>query len=155
MKDLLDWRSPGDHSLNQLFACKLIQPYIPDRPANMGPPFEWTFPEVDHEDIMYRLVTASLGLPYGRCKEAKLELMLSLEYSPCIDLFTPSIARVREKAPAPTLEERVRTSRIHGHQYVTMCTARNTADYGCSLLEAAFVQRGLHPSWRSLGFGSS
>ncbi|TFB04639.1 hypothetical protein CCMA1212_004132 [Trichoderma ghanense] len=127
--------------LDTLFLRFLLGPYVPDRPAGLDYPSGWSLPEVNHHDIVYKLVTSALGLPLDACRNAHLEVMLSLQHPPCIGLFKPSVSQACHR-PLPSLDERMRTSHIHGHQYATLCTARDHFETGCSLLETAFVKVG-------------
>ncbi|QKD50444.1 uncharacterized protein FOBCDRAFT_257831 [Fusarium oxysporum Fo47] len=127
-----------DYLVEDMFLGFLLGPYVPDRPAGLCHPSDWSFPEVNHHDVVYRLVTSALNLPLDACRNAHLEVMLSLEDPPCIGLFKPSVSEACQR-PIPSLDERVRTSHIHGHQYATLCTVRDRITRGCSLFETAFV----------------
>lgn len=134
-------RATESTSDDDKFVGCLLGPHVPDRPAGRCYHSDWSLPEIRHHDIVYRLVTSALGLPLDACIKAHLKIMLSLEHPPSIGLFKPSVSHALQRSLL-SLDERVRTSHIHGHQYATLCTVRDTFETGCSLLETAFVKVG-------------
>jgi hypothetical protein len=147
--DLLETRPartimpPGDHLLDDMFAGYLLEPYMPDRsPSLPAPRGEWgALPEVDHHNIMRKIVAAALGLPADVYGKFDLDLVVSLETPPCIGLFKRSVVQALHRL-VPSLDQRIRTSHVHGSRFTTLSMARDTFTVGCSLLETAFVNIG-------------
>lgn len=134
---------PGDHLLDEIFAGLLLKPYMYGQPSSLpAPSREWgNLPEVDHHSIMKKIVAAAIGLPEYVYEDFDLDLVVSLEIPPCIGLFKRPALQTLHR-PVPSLDQRIRTSHIHGTQFATLSLARDTSEVGCSLLEAKILNNG-------------
>ena len=105
-------------------------------------------PETNYNDVVYRVVTSALGLPFDYCKRAGLELLVSLEDPLCIGLFKPDIGQVRCRRLIRRLYEGVQTIFFGRRRYATVCVADNHlqghgnlrwAECDCVLLETEYI----------------
>ena len=129
---------PGDHLLQSMFEERVLSRSMPGSSVGQPDP-GWNLPEIDHHDVVYRMVTIALGLSKSRCQDQGLRLMISLDYPQCLGLMKPQFST---QPYEPNVRKRVWKSIIQTYPYVTVCTTKDGDHIGCSLLEASFVRTG-------------
>jgi hypothetical protein len=96
---------------------------------------DWNIKEVDHHDLVYKMVAAALGLNATSCQRQGLHLMTSLHEPPCIGLMKSAVFLPTDIST----DDEFRTTR-HRASFATMCVVKPEYGQPCLLFEAAYVR---------------
>jgi hypothetical protein len=125
---------PGNYLLDHIFE-ELLLPSSRSR----GRRNVWSLPEINHHEVVYKMVTTALGLSKSKCQEKGLRLAISLEDPPCLGLMKSEFCNQVFESHVATRRWK---SRIQEYPLVTVCTSKDSEELGCALIEAAILQTG-------------